>query len=55
MVIRKVYGNVFDVFLSDEGWGNWVRVRKARDGVSVISGVRVNKTTITAINQELSK
>lgn len=55
MVIRKCVGNVFDVFLSDEGWGQWVRVRKTRDGVSVIGGVRVTKSTIRKIEEELSK
>lgn len=53
MVIRKCGGNIFDVFLANEGWGHWVRVKRTRDGVSVIGGSRITKNTIKQIGEEL--
>lgn len=54
MVIRKCGGNLFDIFLADIGWGPWVRVKRTRDGVSVIAGTRVSKATIQQISEALN-
>lgn len=53
MVIRKRGGNVFDVFLANEGWGHWVCVKRTREGISVIGGARITKNTIKQISEAL--
>lgn len=53
MIIRKCGGNIFDIFLAKEGWGHWVRVKRTREGVSVIGGARITKNTIKQIGEEL--
>lgn len=53
MVIRKHVSNMFDVFLSDEGWGGWVRVRRISGGLIPVSGVRVNKTILKQIEEAI--
>lgn len=53
MVVRKHVGNMFDVFLSDEGWGGWVRVRRTSNGIIPVSGARVPKTVLKQIEEVL--
>lgn len=53
MVIRKCGGNQYDVFLANEGWGHWVRVKRNPHGISVIGGARITKATIKQISEEL--
>ena len=53
MVIRKHVGNMFDIFLSDDGWGGWVRVRRTQAGLIPVSGVRVSKTVLKQIEEQL--
>lgn len=53
MVIRKHVGNMFDVFLADEGWGGWVRVRRTPNGLVPVSGVRVNKILLKQIEEAI--
>jgi hypothetical protein len=53
MVIRKHVGNMFDVFLADEGWGGWVRVRRSFNGIQPVSGVRVSRAILKQIEEAL--
>lgn len=53
MVIRKHVGNMFDVFLADEGWDHWVRVRKTPNGVHPVAGIRVSKNVLKQIEEAI--
>lgn len=51
MVVRKVNGNTFDVFLSDQYWGDWTRVRIGGPvGVHPVAGRRLNLKLLHAIS-----
>ena len=52
MLIRKLHGNVFDVFLG-KGFNNWTRVRRGHWGVSVIAGNRIPKSVLREVEETL--
>ena len=55
MIIRQVNKNTFDVFLADEFWGDWLRVRNGYQGVYYVDGKRVNRKVMTDINNAINR
>lgn len=51
MVIRKVNNNTFDVFMSDQYWDDWTRVRVTREGVYGVAGRRLPRSVLRQIEE----
>jgi hypothetical protein len=51
MVIRKVNNNTFDVFMSDQYWDDWTRVRVTRDGIYGVAGRRLTRAVLKQIEE----
>ncbi len=49
MVIRKVNRDTFDVFMSNEYWGDWTRVRLGFNGIHGVAGRRVPNKVLKEI------
>jgi hypothetical protein len=50
MVIRKVNGNTFDVFMSNQYWEDWTRVRiGSPNGVFGVAGRRLSNKVLREI------
>lgn len=55
MVIRKVNNNTFDVFMADEFWGDWTRVRLGGVvGVYSVAGRRLNVRLLTQVAEVIN-
>lgn len=54
MTIRRVNRDTFDVFLSDQYWDGWTRVRMGRNGLYGVAGNRLNKAQMAAIEAEVA-
>lgn len=55
MVIRKVNNNTFDVFMAEEFWGDWTRVRLGGAvGVYPVAGRRLNLKALTQVSEVIN-
>lgn len=43
MTIRWVNRNTFDVFMSDQYWDDWTRIRVGQDGLYGVAGRRLSR------------
>ena len=54
MTIRQVNRGTYDVFLADEFWGDWVRVRFGREGLYYVAGKRVSRKVMQSIEETIN-
>lgn len=54
MVIRKVNRNTFDVFMSEQYFGDWTRISRRPDGtVYGVQGRRLNAAALQAVSEAI--
>lgn len=51
MVIRRVNQTTFDVFMSEQYFGDWTRVRVTRDGIYGVAGRRLPRNVLRQIEE----
>lgn len=55
MFIKRLKPNVYDVF-DGNGWNNWTRVQRTKDGnVIVLTGRELHRTTFNKVKARLTK
>lgn len=54
MIIRQVNRNTFDVFMADEFWGDWTRVRILNNGdIQHVGGKYVSRKVLGDIGNQI--
>lgn len=48
MFIKKLRKDVYDVFLGD-GWNNWSRVQRTKQGIGVIAGLPLDQRVLNIV------
>lgn len=54
MFIKRLAPNVYDVF-NGNGWDNWTRVRRFKDGVKLIAGKPLNRSALNQVTERLCR
>ena len=54
MVIRKVNRDTFDVFMADQYWGDWTRVRFGREGIYGVAGRRLSNKLLKEVAEAIN-
>lgn len=54
MFIKRLKPNVYDVFVGN-GWNNWTRVVRVKDGVKPVAGVTLYPNQLEQVKARLIK
>lgn len=46
IVVKHVYGSLYDLFFGRDGWENWTRVTVKKGSVTIVSGAHRNQALL---------